>query len=295
MVKEKVKKAKMQGFKKMSTSNEIVVSGKNKIKQEIKPSNDKDLIDIRTAANRLKLTKQAVREKFASLNINPITYVMKGDRKNVKTFLYSWSEIMKQQQQQQLVKWEKQAIKLSNDKDILVVGNAFSKQLDNLEDNIENIESIEQTAMLLMQKALEKQKKLLSSTIEESKNARLIINQLNKQKEQLEKENKALLYDNEQMQIQVGGLMKDLEKAKQFKDDIQEKLNNKELRAKVNKLIRDIAKWRFNNKYNDAYNYYYEKYNKLHNFPKNENNDKYISIIQERGHLREFLEIVKLY
>lgn len=67
-----------------------------------------------------------------------------------------------------------------------------------------------------------------------------------------------------------------------------EKYKAKELRIKINKRIRQVAKEKFDNDYKKCWNYFYEKYNNSHCFAGEQN----IDLIQERGHLKEFYNLV---
>lgn len=70
-----------------------------------------------------------------------------------------------------------------------------------------------------------------------------------------------------------------------------EKYKSKELRTKINKTIR---KYCYNNNvnYSDFMIKLYRIYDNIHCFPFKENYKEYIDIIQERGHLKEFYNIV---
>lgn len=76
---------------------------------------NEDLVDINTIANRLGLTHQGVRQQLELLNLQPKTYTMKGERKNVKTVLYSWKEIRQQQQQKQFDSFKKIVLKATKE------------------------------------------------------------------------------------------------------------------------------------------------------------------------------------
>jgi hypothetical protein len=70
----------------------------------------------------------------------------------------------------------------------------------------------------------------------------------------------------------------------EFKNLETEKYKSKELRAKINRKLRDIAKNNFGNNFKDAWSFFYIKYADSHCFKGMQNLD----VIQERGHLKEF-------
>jgi len=75
---------------------------------------------------------------------------------------------------------------------------------------------------------------------------------------------------------------------------IKTKQSNKTLRAEIVKKIRNITQ-DFNNynSYQDNFVYYYKLYDKMYNFSKPDNYKNYINVIEKRGHLKEFLEIIE--
>lgn len=67
-----------------------------------------------------------------------------------------------------------------------------------------------------------------------------------------------------------------------------EKYKSKELRAKINRLIRQVAVDRFDGDYGDTWNYYFNVYSKIHCFKNSQN----INMIEDRGDLKEFYNLI---
>ena len=87
----------------------------------------------------------------------------------------------------------------------------------------------------------------------------------------LEKENNELKFkENERLYIE------------------NERYKTKELRTKINRYIRKVAKDIFNNNFKNTWNYYYNLYNNIHCFQGTQN----LELIQDRGHLKEFYNIL---
>ena len=99
--------------------------------------------------------------------------------------------------------------------------------------------------------------------------------------EDLQKENKELTKENTEL--------KEKEQERLYIEN--EKYKSKELRSKINKMIR---KYCYNNNvnYSDFMIKLYRIYDNIHCFPFKENYKEYIDIIQERGHLKELYNIV---
>ena len=90
-------------------------------------------------------------------------------------------------------------------------------------------------------------------------------------------------------------IIKELNENKELKDWKTEKLyieNEKyksdELRTKINRVIRQKAQDFYNNNYKDCWNYYFKLYSDLHCFKGTQN----IEMIQDRGHLKEFYNLI---
>ena len=96
----------------------------------------------------------------------------------------------------------------------------------------------------------------------------------------------------QQMAEQNAFLEKDNKELRDWKSEKlyieNEKYKAKELRAKINKRIRQVAKDKFDDNYKECWNYFYKKYNTSHCFAGEQN----IDLIQERGHLKEFYNLV---
>lgn len=67
-----------------------------------------------------------------------------------------------------------------------------------------------------------------------------------------------------------------------------EKYNSKELRTKINRVIRQKTQDFYNGNYKDCWNYYFKLYNDLHCFKGTQN----LEMIQDRGHLKEFYDLI---
>lgn len=232
-----------------------------------------DLVDANTIANRLNLTIDNVIHKIQSLNIQPKTYTMKGERKNVKTALYSWEEIKQQLQQQQeqkaLQKIINTADKLSDKNDIKILGTAFANKLDEIPDDCddETFDQMYNASMFLVGKMLARSERRLKISEERRLNTE-------REKQEIEKDrNELLCFKQEVNNIYI------------------KKYKSKELRSKIITLIRKKA-YENNMDYSTFTVNMYGKYDGIHNFPFRENYRGYLDTIQARGHLKEFYEMV---
>lgn len=96
--------------------------------------------------------------------------------------------------------------------------------------------------------------------------------------EDLQKENKEVKQENKDL--------KDWKTEKLYIEN--EKYNSKELRVKINRVIRQKAQDFYNNNYKDCWNYYFKLYSDLHCFKGTQN----LEMIQDRGHLKEFYNLI---
>lgn len=215
---------------------------------------DKNYIDIKEVCELLNVSKPIALEMLKScLDFKEIE-ANGGSKKK----LYNKQEVLNinsvKQQQQQLYTLDNQATKLAGNKNIEVIANAFMKSIDNIDLNDkENFDKLMISQMYMLQKT---------------------INKLNERIENKEKEKEVLQnWKEEKIKIE------------------NEKYKAKELRTKINKTIR---KYCYNNNvnYSDFMIKLYKLYDNIHCFSFKENYKEYIDIIQERGHLKEFYNIV---
>lgn len=96
--------------------------------------------------------------------------------------------------------------------------------------------------------------------------------------EDLQKENTEIKQENTEL--------KDWKTEKLYIEN--EKYKAKELKTKINRLIRKKAIEVFGYSYIDCWNYYYTLYNNIHCFTGKQNLD----LVEARGHLKEFYDII---
>ena len=106
--------------------------------------------------------------------------------------------------------------------------------------------------------------------------------------EESEKENQKLTLEKQQLE-------EDKQELQHFKEEINyvynEKYRAKELRAKINKAIKGKC-WKNGLRYDEYYIQMFGKYDRIHSFPYREDYRGYLDVIQMRGHLKEFYEMI---
>ena len=224
---------------------------------------NENLVDKEWLAGHYGTTQEAVRQQLASLNIKPVKYVMKGERKNIKTALYDLNEIKSkithQQQQVALAKLDTKTDKMNNKYSFDELKIAFGKSLEN-----QSSKEIGNLGLQLIAIAMNKQSEAFAKENEEKDE---LLKQLEAKNQELQ------AYQNENKYIQET----------KHKIDV--------LKAKITKAVRTKA-YQNHWTYKETYVRYYKLYDEAHNFPYKEDYNGYINTVEKRGHLLELYNII---
>ena len=112
-----------------------------------------------------------------------------------------------------------------------------------------------------------------------------ILEQLGEQNNKLFEQNNTIL----QLNAKLAEQNKILQNREQERLDLYNKrYREKELRTKINRRIREIAKEHFNGNFKECWNFYYKKYADIHCFTTKQT----LNLIAERGALKEFYDML---
>lgn len=232
--------------------------------------NTEKMLTIKEIAEIYNITRQGAVDMVNRLGVPFVEFRNANGGKPTKMYKISEIRAMQDQQQQQfsLAKQEAQAEQIAEKKNINVVATAFAKQMADVDvSDDKEFDNLFKSSMVIMNMLLKKADDRLEAS--------------QKRNEKLELEKQQLEDDKRELQ--------------QFKEEINyvynEKYRTKELRAKINKAIKGKC-WKDGTRYNEYYIQMFGKYDRIHNFPFREDYRGYLDIIQARGHLKEFYEMI---
>ena len=243
-------------------------------------------LTIDEVANKLDCSVKTARELIKSVKD---VQVVKGKDGYSNQHLYNAQEVneiaLGKQQQQQLAQAVRQAETLSNNKSIEILGTAFLNKIDDIDDDNDRddeiFDELYKTHLYFTSKMLAKVNKRLAKAQQARKEA--------EEKAQLTEEQKR------QEEFKRLAIEKERDEYLAYKMEVDNlyihKYSKKEMRVKVVKLLRKKAQEK-EVEYPTYTINMYKKYDGIHCFPYRDNYKGYLDIIEARGHMKEFYEMV---